>query len=112
MMRLAQDSFLSFTAGSVSSLGVGWSKSNPERVTLRHPISWAMQTALSPSVNPPKSETVLSGTDWVVRTTGPSNLPAHILTASALSPWACTKVTAPRELASSCDGMSPSRSVR
>ena len=88
MMRLAHESFLSFTAGLVPSLGVGLPKSNPDRVTLRHPISWAMQTALSPSVNPPKSDTVLSGTDWVVSTNGPSNLPAHILTASALSPWA------------------------
>ena len=70
-----------------------------------------MQTALSPSVNPPKSNTVDSGADWVVSTTGPSNLQAHSRIASALSPWAWMNVSAPAELAASCDGMSPSRSV-
>ncbi len=51
------------------------------------------------------------GADWVVRATGPFRSPAYLLTRSALSPWACTRVRAPRELASICGPMSPSRSV-
>ena len=100
-MRRAQDSFLSFTDGSEPAFGLGLSKSNASRMTFLTPKLCAMHTARSPSVNPPKSNTVFYGLDCVVRITGPLNRPAYSLTRSELSPWAWMNVSAPAALASS-----------
>ena len=109
----AFSSFFAFVARSDAAvpecLPTSPSRSMPNRMIRPAPKWSAANTALSPSVNPPRFLMRPTGPAWVV----PMHARNFLTWCSMcmLSPWACAIMTAPRLEASAWHSTSPSRSV-